>query len=133
MAQLILDTSVLIRHWNDSRGGRPFNQLAEQDTARWADQLIDIRQTNWIVTPVYVEMVAGVRSKQELRLAWAYLERFEVIDENVIPADDWRDATRIAQRVPRDGKPRQLGDCIIRAIANRLNCDVVSFDDSFPG
>jgi hypothetical protein len=34
--------------------------------------------------------------------------------------------------VPRNGKPRQLGDCLIRAIAARLKYDVQTVDGSFP-
>jgi predicted nucleic acid-binding protein len=65
-------------------------------------------------------------------LARAYLEAFELLDEDRIPPDDWRDARRISLRVSRDGRKRQVGDCIIRAICNRLNLDVLTADKRFP-
>jgi predicted nucleic acid-binding protein len=133
VARTILDTSVLIRHWNTGRGDTPLADVTERDVRGWADRLIELHQTKAIVTPVSVEMIAGVRSKHELKLLRAFLARFEVIDERRIPVQDWQETERIAQRVPRDGKPRQMGDCLIRAIANRLRCDVIAYDDSFPG
>lgn len=46
--------------------------------------------------------------------------------------EDWKKARQIAERVPRNGKPRQLGDCLIRAIAARLKYyDMQTADDSF--
>ncbi len=133
MARSILDTSVLIRHWIAGRGNTPFVDITEREARRWADQVIELHQTKAIVTPVVVEMIAGVRSRQELKLLRAFLGRFEVVDERHIPAQDWQETERIAQRVPRDGKPRQMGDCLIRAIANRLRYEVIAYDDSFPG
>ena len=50
---------------------------------------------------------------------------------NVTTAD-WQEAIRIARRVPRNRKPRQLGDCLIRAIANRLRYKVETLDADFP-
>jgi len=49
----------------------------------------------------------------------------------VLP-QDWEEAVRLAQRVSRVPVPRDLGDCLIRAIADRLRFQVFSLDESFP-
>jgi len=81
----------------------------------------------------YIEMVGGITSRRELELTKAFLGVFTCIDQKRIPASDWQEAIRLAQRVPRDRRPRQLGDCLIRAIANRLKYNVLTFDTGFVG
>ena len=102
------------------------------DARHWAKQTIELYDTNAIVTPVYVEMVAGVSDKHELELTHAFLAQFDSIDKGKISQADWEEAIRIAQRVPRNRKPRHLGDCLIRALANRLRYKVETLDDDFP-
>jgi predicted nucleic acid-binding protein len=102
----------------------------EGDAAEWAANLIETYSTNVIVTPVYVEFVAGTRSAAELVIARAYLAELRVLDKGSILE---REARRLAERVPRDGKPRQMGDCLIKAIANRFRYEVFSNDQGFPG
>ncbi len=128
----LLDTSVLVGYWRLSVRSQQLTNYAEVDAIRWANQLVEIHETRAIVTPVFVEFVAGARSGHELRLARSFLSVFEVIDEARIPSQDWQRATRLAERVPRNGKRRQLGDCLIRAIADRLHYEVVTVDGSFP-
>ncbi len=77
-------------------------------------------------------MVAGATNRQELRLTQAFLEEFRCIDSGRIPQQDWTEAVRLAQRVPRDGSPRQLGDCLIQAISKRLRHQVATHDARFP-
>jgi len=98
----------------------------------WAEKLIANHGSRRIVTPVYIEMVAGATGSDELKLTHAYLDPFEMVDEGKIPKEDWDEAKRIAQRVAPKGGKRQLGDCLVRAIANRLNCDVLTLDGTFP-
>jgi predicted nucleic acid-binding protein len=127
----VFDTSFLIWHWQRSkqRARRPI----ESDDARpWARRLIDLRRTDAIVTPSYIEFVAGVRDTGELDLARSYLGEFRIIDGGRILPEDWVEARRLAERVPNDRKPRQLGDCLIRAIARRLKHEVLTLDRSFP-
>ena len=62
-----------------------------------------------------------------------YLEAEKLVDRQNIPPADCQEAQRLSQRVRRDGKRRQLGDCLIRAIANRLNFDVLTNDEGFAG
>ncbi|HVX61524.1 MAG TPA: PIN domain-containing protein [Pirellulales bacterium] len=128
MARRILDTSILIRHWQ-----RHFKTLSSIENAtRLANDLVAIHDTKAIVTPVYIEFVAGTRTALDLEYSRAYLARLEIVDGGRILKEDWEKARQIAERVPRNGKPRQLGDCLIRAIAARLKYDVQTVDDSFP-
>jgi predicted nucleic acid-binding protein len=131
MKRSVLDTSILIRSWRNYSGGK-WKQKTPDDARRWASQTIKLYDTDAIVTPVYLELVAGVSDNHELELTEAFLAEFKCVDGgNVTPAD-WEEALRIAQRVPRNGKPRQLGDCLIRAIANRLRYKVITLDADFP-
>jgi predicted nucleic acid-binding protein len=130
MAKRIIDTSYLISHWKafpDPTGRTTENMRL------WAEKFIAQYGTSLIVSPVYLEMVAGVTSSDELKLTHAYLDPFVIVDAGNIPKADWEEARRIAQRVAPNGGKRQLGDCLVRAIANRLNCDVVhTLDRKFP-
>lgn len=127
----VLDTSVLIRWWRICRD-RTRGELTPARVRGWARELIAFHESDAIVTPVYLELIAGVRDRQELHLTQVFLNEFRCIDEGHIPQQDWQEALRLAQRIPRDAKPRQLGDCLIRAIANRLKHQVVTYDGSFP-
>jgi predicted nucleic acid-binding protein len=131
MANRIFDTSYLIRHWD------AFPKTTKRTTKNmrsWAEKFIAQYGSRRIVTPVVIEMVAGATSSDKLKLTHAYLDPFEIVDEGKIPKGDWDEAKRIAQRVPPDGRNRHLGDCLIRAIANRFNCDVLhTLDKNFPG
>ncbi len=84
-----------------------------------------------IVTPVYVEFMCGVRDAHELRLARAFLAAFPILDQGRILRDDWEEALRRAQRIPADGRPRDFADCLIRAIAKRFHCEVLTQDLRF--
>jgi predicted nucleic acid-binding protein len=132
--RIILDTSVLIRHWRISveRSRREMDRIHEPEVIEWARELIRLWDTNSIVSPVYLEFVAGCRSQHELRLFDAYLSLFEVVDEGNIPEADWQLANRLARRIPRTGENRQLGDCLICAIAKRLRFRVKSHEHPFP-
>ncbi|MBO0699501.1 MAG: PIN domain-containing protein [Zavarzinella sp.] len=132
MPRKILDTSVLIREWNLRRSkvkGVVTTDLAE----RWGTKLKLFYDPAFLVSPVPIEFLAGAHTSDELALFRSFLSPFRSLDEGKIPPDDWEQARRFAERIPKDGKPRQLGDCIIAAIALRLHCDVVSFDKGFPG
>ena len=130
MAKRIFDTTYLMLHW------KTFPKTTRRTTENmrsWAEKFISQYGSRRIVTPVYIEMVAGVTSSDELKLTHAYLDPFEIVDEGKIPKGDWDEAKRMAQRVAPNGGKRQLGDCLVRAIANRLNCDVLTSDRRFPG
>lgn len=127
----ILDTSVLIHWWHERRRGRFVGNLRESDVVGWAARLAIRYDTDAIVTPVYIEMIGGTIDRREFRLTRAFLGWFRCIDERRILPIDWEDAVRLAQRIPRQPRPRDLGDCLIRAIANRLKYDVLTFDSGF--
>lgn len=129
MARRLLDTSVMITFWRRISGAANANNRS-QATA-WARDLIGLHQTNAIVTPVVIEFLAGVTSSSELEMARTFLREFQIADGGRILGADWTEARRLAERIPRDGKPRQLGDCLILAIANRLKYEVLTFDLRF--
>jgi hypothetical protein len=130
--RLVLNTSVLIRCWNAHPGRTPLSQLTERQTRGWARDLAKTYDTHSILTPIEGEMLAGTQSAEELRLTTALIGEFKSIDEGRILHQDWAEALRLAKRVPRNRAPRQLVDCLIRAIANRLGYDAESHDAWFP-
>ena len=127
----LLDTGALISYWR--KCSARLATKTENDARTWADDLIEFLGTDAIVSPVYIEMIAGTSNDHELLLTRAFLSRFRNIDNWRVLPEDWLEARRIAERIPRNGKPRQLGDCLVRAIANRLRVpDVWSPDQDFP-
>ena len=127
MSRRILDSSQLISHWRHCRGG--FSGSSTPNIVKnWARELIELHDSSAIVTPVYIEFIAGVQSHSELALARAYLSEFNILDEGRILVQDWEEAKRLAARVPPDRKRRQLGDCLILAIAIRLKYEVRTLD-----
>ena len=122
----ILDTNVLINHWHR------FNkqERSANDLRAHAEKLVEFQGTNLIVSPVLIEFLVGARSSEEVEFYKAYLAAFEVLDKGEIPRQVWEEAKRLAQWV-RSGRERKLGDCLIEAIANRYNGDVVSADPDF--
>src|SRR5437016_2776162 len=131
MRRVVLDSALLMAHWNRCRKG-PLDHYREKDVVGWARKLIEIERSDAIVTPVGLELICGTLSKWALKLTRAYLGEFTVIDQGTVLDEDWQEALRLAARVPQSGKPRDLGDCLIRAIANRLNYDVTTPDKDFP-
>jgi predicted nucleic acid-binding protein len=127
----VLDTSVLVRHWHRSISSH-LERLTTDDAKQWARDLIQIEESDAVVTPVVLEIICGVRNARELRLIRAYLNEFRIIDGGKVTVEDWNEACRLAQRIPRDGRPRQLGDCLIRAIARRFKFLVRTFDTGMP-
>jgi predicted nucleic acid-binding protein len=119
----ILDTNVLIEHFTTL-----YNTTERDSTAfrNHAEELIEFQGTNQIVSPVLVEFLAGA-NRENLECRKAYVGVFTVLDKGNIPAKDWEEAKRIAQWV-RIGRQRKLGDCLIEAIAKRLNGDIISYD-----
>jgi predicted nucleic acid-binding protein len=127
MRRRVLDTSVLINFWRKEGVG----EGSTREAGACADRLAAAFQTNAILTPVLVEFVAGARNARELTLMHAFLARFHAVDEGNVLARDWVEARRLAEWVPPDGRPRHLGDCLIKAIAKRLNYEVETRDKRF--
>jgi predicted nucleic acid-binding protein len=132
MRRKVLDTSILCSFWRTcvAQNRKPLKSLLIK---RWAKDLVDRYDTDAIVTPVYLEFVAGATNENELLWYRQYLHCFRIIDDKRILKEDWENAQRLAERIPRSGKPRQLGDCLIRAIANRLSFEIATSDIGFPG
>jgi hypothetical protein len=124
----------LIQYWHHrlSKSKKNVGRLAILEAVDWARDVTEKYGTQAIVTPVFIEFVAGTRGEHELKVARAFLGEFRIADEGAILYEDWITARRFAERIPRDAKPRQLGDCLIRAIAKRLRRDVISLDRGFP-
>ncbi len=126
MPKRILDTEVLISHFHKMTKPRTVAALRAH-----ARNLINIQDTKWILWPIRIEFLCGVRDSNELKLYSAYLEPFEVLDKPDIKSQDWSEAERWARWVKKAGRPRKLGDCLIMAIAKRLNAEVVTRDPDF--
>jgi predicted nucleic acid-binding protein len=132
MRRFLLDTSVLVQHWRRCRASKKPAEIKETDAELWARRLIEIEDTNAMVTPVLLEYVCGVRDQLELSLARAYLKPFHSVDKGKTLVADWREARRLAERVPKSGRPRDFSDCLIKALAARLNYQVRTFDTGMP-
>jgi predicted nucleic acid-binding protein len=130
MPRRVLDTNILLDYWNHrvSRGGRKFTVSAVR---AWANDLITLHNTNAILTPIYIELIAGTTTITEASLWKAFLDEFHCIDEQRILAEDWNEAIRIASRIPRQTRRRKLGDCLIRAICKRRRYELVTHDKDF--
>jgi len=119
MPRNILDTSVLIRVWKLELS-KLKSPLTESLASRWGQSLREFYEPAFVLTPIAIEFLAGSHSSDDLLMYRAFLSPFQLLDRAEILAEDWEQAKRFAERIPKDGKPRQLGDCIIAAIARRL-------------
>lgn len=126
MATRILDAEVLISHYNKMTKSRTVEAVKAH-----ARQLIEIQETNWILSPIRIEFLCGALSSDEFKLYSAYLEPFEVLDKRNIPSHDWSEAERRAKWVKNSRRRRKLGDCLIQAIAKRLHAEIVTKDKDF--
>ncbi len=125
MPRRIVDTNLLIRQF---RRLAPYVDKSPQDAARLADELIRSLDADAILTPIEIEMIAGVVDRHEMTLTEAFLDRFRIIDGRQIGPEDWKEARRIAKHVGPGADRRQLGDCLITAIAARLRYRVATED-----
>lgn len=86
MPKRLLDSTFLIAHLQRMS---PLAGKGADDARNWAKRLIDIKGTNAMVSPVVIEVLAGVRDSHELALIEAFLEEIEVVDEGTTPPQDW--------------------------------------------
>lgn len=129
----VLETNILVAGWGQLRGMRDPSTIDTREASKAARQLQELYGTGLIATPVRIEFLAGATTSQELRLARAFLAEFEPVDGGSIPAVVWSMAVARASRIPRDGKPRHLGDCLIGAIAEHHGCSAQTHDNRFRG
>ncbi len=125
MYDRIIDTNRLIRQF---RRLAPYASKTIQDAIRSAEHLISLLETDAILSPIEIEMIAGVVDRHEMTLTEAFLGRFRIVEERKILPRDWEEARRIAKHVGPDSARRQLGDCLISAIADRLHYEVLTSD-----
>ena len=125
MPKRILDTNRLIDQFHSLR---PYATKKAKDASSCADELIDLYETNAIVSPIEIEFIAGVVDRHEMDLTIAFLERFQIVDKRQVMPEDWLEARRIAKHIGPDANRRDFGDCLIVAIANRLNYEVSTND-----
>ena len=130
----VLDTSILVSFWNRKLDQRRNSTVLPtlEDAKTWAAELQKNRRAKAILTPIRIEFICGAQSGEMLKLYDAFLSEFDLLDKGIVQKSDWMEAEKIARRVPREARRRQMGDCLIRAIANRLNYDVDSADAGFP-
>jgi predicted nucleic acid-binding protein len=100
----------------------------------WAERLIQLEKTDAIVTPVELELLGGDLSTKDRELTAAYLQPFRIIDQGRILPEDWEHARRLIKRIPQGPSLRARGlvDCLIRAIADRLNHELWTDDSGMP-
>ena len=134
----VLDTNRLIKLW---RG-----QLSQHARFQKVDSLSSARRTarEWrkqnpvhaIVTPVKLEFLCGIRQKEQLEWADAFLGEFELIDGGKIKDKDWKIALDLARDIRKksreDVPKRDANDCLIRAICDRLHAEIISDDMGMP-
>lgn len=141
MVKHVLDTNWLNRQLRKLR-----SDSNAEDARKLAQESIDRHDTNAIVSPVEIEILAGVRDPHELEPTEVFLSLFVIIDARKIPPADWETAKRLAKHVvrydrdvpgrqrkrAREKNPRtearDFGDCLISAIAARLHYEVDSED-----
>ncbi|WP_145281385.1 PIN domain-containing protein [Pirellulimonas nuda] len=136
VADRILDTSVLIQFWATKRPS-PGYCPTQKEAAEWAADLIQTHGTRSLVTPVCIEMLAGCTNSDSLLATRAFLAAFEVVDDGSLSKETVVLATSIAERIPHGGRrqdvrKRDLGDCLIRALADRHSRDVLTLDRGMP-
>jgi predicted nucleic acid-binding protein len=127
MPKRVLDTNILLDFWND-RVRRCNGRFQPIDARRWAKDLISLHDSNAILTPIYIEVIAGVLNPNESAGWEAFLREFNCVDEQRLLSEDWKLAIQFAKRIPRKTRPRKLGDCLIRALCKRLRYEIVSKD-----
>lgn len=127
----VFDTNVLVGQWRIKRRDRKTSDIEIHEAENWAADLIRGSNSNAIVTPVRLEFLAGTRDQHEWQLAEAYLSNFEVVDNGMITEADWTNTARRIARIPRDGRPRHLIDCLIISIYDRLRYEILTSESRF--
>lgn len=132
MSRRLLDTNVLVRHWRASWPRKAKKPPTSEATRRWARQLMELRAAKHIVLPIKIEFLAGRRSEEPLEIVTAFLDEFELADGGQVLDQDWARAEEYANRIPLSGSARDFGDCLIRALADRLRFEIDTFDSGMP-
>lgn len=125
MPKRLFDTNILIADFHQIR---PFAGKTPGDAEERAKRLIKDREADAILSPVVVEFLCGVLDQHERLLREGYLRPFRVVDELRTLPQDWKEAQRIAKHPGFKPRPRDLGDCLIIAVAGRIHYEVLTYD-----
>ena len=98
-----------------------------------AHQWLKRNPDDGIVNPVRLELPAGTKHRDELRLTEEFLELFPCFDTRRVLDEDWDEAKRLLKHVPSDGKARGVLDYLIRAVCNRLRLQLHTEDKQAHG
>ena len=126
MRRRVLDTNKLLRLWKGH--GLTTRQKADARSPLLAAELwLKKYKLDGILSPVRLEFLGGTHG-DKLKLAEEFLAMFPVFEERKILPADWLEAERLAKRVPPSGAPRGAVDCLLAAIATRLNAEFETED-----
>jgi hypothetical protein len=92
MKNRAFDTNILV---DQLRKLRPYEGKTPAEAESLARALIAGEETDAIVSPVEIEVLAGVRDRHELVLTESFLKIFRVIDQRRIIPADWEEARRL--------------------------------------
>lgn len=128
MKTRVLDTCILLDIWH-GRSPSKIKVRSKKKTARSAARTwLKKYRSDGILTPIRLEFLGGVQSKDELKLADLFLAEFELLDEGKVLIEDWRLAERYARWIRDKGRARGAIDSLILAICERLNADLFTRD-----
>ncbi len=131
MSERIIDTSVFVKFWR--RQCTSMGRSPTSDEARsWAEELKQLRGSRTTVSPVLIEFLAGSGNAAEAEAYRAFMGGFSILDTEGITRHDIQTARHYAERIPSNRRPRDLGDCLIRALADRFHTDVDTHDSGLP-
>jgi hypothetical protein len=87
MPKRVLDTNILLSFWNHC-SQKSKGRFQAADARRWAKQLISFHNTNAILTPIYIEVLAGVTNAKEATAWEAFLAEFACVDRQQLFKED---------------------------------------------
>jgi predicted nucleic acid-binding protein len=104
-----------------------YDRATESAVDRRLTDLIESSESVIVTEPVIMELRIGARDDVDERRLGRLLARYELAGFD--PAADFEVATRIYQRCRRAGyTPRGLIDCLIAAVAWRVNAELLTTD-----
>lgn len=117
---MIVDTSVWIE----------FFRTSDSTASRWVAQRISDETTLVVPEVVLMELLIGSTDETTAAVRRRFLQRFSI--QPLAPVSDAEDAAAIHRRCRRGGKTvRSLIDCLVAAMALRLNLPVAHRDRDF--
>lgn len=123
----VIDHNVVLAIWHGRvPDGR---KVRTEETARLAaDEWLHKHPGDGLVTPVRLEFLGGTDDREEQRLGDLFLDRFPLYDGGRVLPEDWAVAERYARRIRGTGTKRDVIDCLVLALCDRLNADIYTLD-----